>query len=52
VFGAGPATRRAAELETLARAGDLSNADAVARHLLTEGERLMQALEIRARARN
>ncbi len=52
VFGAGPATRRAAELETLARAGDLSNADAVARHLLAEGDRLMQALEIRAKGGN
>lgn len=30
----------------------LGNADAVARHLLAEGDRLMQALEIRAKGGN
>jgi two-component system sensor histidine kinase/response regulator len=49
VFGAGPATRRAGELEALARAGDLTNADAIARHLFGEASRLVHALETRAK---
>ncbi len=49
VFGAGPATRRAAELETLARAGDLGNADAVSRHLIAEAGRLLQVLGVRGK---
>jgi hypothetical protein len=49
VFGADPATRRAAELEALARAGDLGNADAVSHRLFAEAERLVRTLEARAR---
>jgi PAS domain S-box-containing protein len=52
VFGASPATRHAAELETLARAGDLSNAEAVVRHLFAEADRLVRALEALAKDAN
>jgi HPt (histidine-containing phosphotransfer) domain-containing protein len=43
-FGADPATRRAKELEALARAGDLREADALAQHLFAEVERLLKVL--------
>ena len=43
-FGADPATRRAKELEALARAGDLREADALAQQLFAEVERLLKVL--------
>ena len=43
-FGAGPATRRATELEAMARAGDLREANALAEHLFAEVERLLKVL--------
>jgi CheY-like chemotaxis protein/HPt (histidine-containing phosphotransfer) domain-containing protein len=47
-FGADPATRRAKELEALARAGDLREADALAQHLFAEVERLLKVLKAQA----
>ena len=46
-FGADPATRRAKELEALARAGDLREAAALAQHLFAEVERLLKVLKVR-----
>jgi HPt (histidine-containing phosphotransfer) domain-containing protein len=43
-FGADPATRRAKELEALARAGDLREADTLAQQLFAEVERLLKVL--------
>ena len=48
VFGAEPAVRHAAELEALARAGDLGNAGAVVQRLFAETGRLVALLEARA----
>ncbi len=44
-FGADPASRRARELEALARAGDLHEAAALAQHLFAEVERLLKVLK-------
>ena len=49
-FGAEPAARRAAELEILARAGNLRDAAALAEQLFAEAESLMKALEARLAA--
>ena len=51
-FGADPATRRAKELEALARAGDLREADALAQHLFAEVERLLKVLKAPAAGGN
>jgi PAS domain S-box-containing protein len=48
-FGAGPAARRAGELEALARAGDLRDGQVLLESLFTETERLKQVLEARLR---
>jgi signal transduction histidine kinase/CheY-like chemotaxis protein len=48
VFGAGPATRHAAGLEALAKAGDLGEAAAVTRLLFAESDRLLAVLSARA----
>ena len=47
-FGADPATRRAKELEALARAGDLREAATLARYLFAEVERLLKVLKAQA----
>jgi HPt (histidine-containing phosphotransfer) domain-containing protein len=44
-FGADPATRRATELEALARTGDLREAGELAERLFAEADGLVKALE-------